>query len=245
MGDRTSGSQQRTSRSHISLLDADPGMGHLLTAKERAAASRVMLPVHTVARDHCDIGTLLAEAGAIGLFVLEGMLFQSLKINHRVTLRLLGPGDLFIPSKEPQAVRPVQLACIATAATRLALLDEQALNEARRWSHVTARLLGHMARQTERVAVELAIAHLPRVEERLVAIMALLAQAWGELTADGTVIPLALTHETLGGLVGARRPSVTIALGALAKHGHLLKHERGWLLRHQPVDPSRLARDAS
>jgi CRP/FNR family transcriptional regulator, cyclic AMP receptor protein len=238
MSDLTSGSQQRVGAGwRVSLLEADPEMGRLLTGKERAAARRVMLPVHTVAGDRVDIGRLLVEAGAIGLFVLEGMLFQRLRINDRLTLRLLGPGDLFIPSQASQAALPVQFACIATAATRLALLDEQVLTAARRWPHISAALLGHMAAQTERVAVQLAIAHLPRVDERLMAIMALLAERWGQLTADGIMIPLALTHETLGGLIGSRRSSVTVALSRLAKYGHLLKHERGWLLRHQPRGP--------
>jgi CRP/FNR family transcriptional regulator, cyclic AMP receptor protein len=236
--DLRSGSQQRAgSRKRVSLLEADPEMDRSLTGKERAAARRVMLPVHTVARDQFDIRTLLAEAGAIGLFVLEGTLFQSLGINNRLTLRLLGPGDLFIPSTEPQAKLPMQFGCIATTATRLALLNEQALTAARRWPHMTAALLGHTAGQTERVAVQLAIAHLPRIDQRLLAIMALLAERWGQVTPDGTMIPLALTHETLGRLIGARRSSVTVGLSGLAKHGHLLKHERGWLLRHQPRDP--------
>jgi hypothetical protein len=161
MDQRTPDSQEPTSGSRVSLLEADPEMGRLLPAKDRAAAGRVMLPVHTVVRDRCEIGTLLAEAGAIGLFVLEGTLFQSLRINDHLTLRLLGPGDLFIPSKEPQAMRPMQSACIASAATRLALLDQQALDAARRWPHVTATLLGHVAQQTERVALQLAIAHPP------------------------------------------------------------------------------------
>jgi CRP/FNR family transcriptional regulator, cyclic AMP receptor protein len=236
--DLRSGSQERAgSRQRVSLLEADPEMDRLLTGKERAAARRVMLPVHTVAREHFDIRTLLAEAGAIGVFVLEGTLFQWLKINDRLTLRLLGPGDLFIPSTELQAALPMQFGCIATAATRVALLNERALSAARRWPHMTATLLGHMAGQTERVAVQLAIAHLPRIDQRLLAIMALLAERWGQVTPDGTVIPVALTHETLGGLIGSRRSSVTVALSRLAKHGHLLKHERGWLLRHPALQP--------
>lgn len=214
-------------------------MDRLLTSRERAAASRVMLPVHTVESGGSDIGTLLVETRAIGLFVLEGLLFQWLRINDRLTLRLLGPGDLFMPSNEPPAALPMQFACVATAATRLAVLDHQALTAARRWPHMTAALLGHMAQQTERVAVQLAIAHLPRIDERLLAIMALLAERWGHVTPDGTIIPLALTHETLGGLIGSRRPSVTIALSGLDKRGRLLKHDRGWLLRHQPGNAAR------
>lgn len=231
-----SGSQQRAipSGSGVSLLEADPEIGRLLTAKERDAASRMMLPVHTVARDHSDIRTLLAEASAIGLFVLEGMLFQRLTVSHRLTLRLLGPGDLYLPSEQPQTVLPMQLGWIGTAATSLALLDQELLSAARRWPGITVGLLTRMAQQTERGAVQLAVAHLPRATERLLAIMALLAERWGHATPDGTIIPLALTHETLGGLTGSRRPTVTIALSQLAQHDHLLKHDRGWLLRHQP-----------
>ena len=133
----------------------------------------------------------------------------------------------------------MQFACLATAATRVALLDQQALIAARRWPHVTAALLGHMAQQTEGVTVQLAIAHLPRIDERLLAIKALLGERWGRVTPDGTIIPFALTHETLGGMIGSRRPSVTIALSRLAKRGRLLKHDRGWLLRHQSGNPAR------
>jgi CRP/FNR family transcriptional regulator, cyclic AMP receptor protein len=237
----TSGTQKRTSASSasVSLLEAHPEMERSLTAVERTAASRVRLPVHPVASGHVDLGRLLAEAKAIGLFVLEGMLLQRLSINDRITLLLLGPGDLFIPSKEPETALPIQLGCSATAGTRLALLDQHALTAARRWPHITSALLRRMGQQTERVAVQLAVAHLPRVDERLLAIMALLGERWGHLTSDGTMIPLVLTHETLGGLIGSRRSSVTIALSRLAERGHLLKHDRGWLLRHQPRDPGR------
>ena len=69
--------------------------------------------------------------------------------------------------------------------------------------------------------------------------MAQLAERWGEVTPDGTMIPLALTHVTLGGMIGARRSTVTVAVSLLAKQGHLLKHDRGWLLRHPPRVPTR------
>lgn len=237
----TSGSRDRTisSSSVVSLLEAHPELGRPLTAKDRAAVSRIELPVQSVARGDVDVGTLLAEAKAIGLFVLEGMLLQRLRISDRLTLLLLGPGDLFVPSEEPQTALRMQLGCIATTPTRVALLDQRALTAARRWPHITAALLGQMAQQSERVAVQLAIAHLPRIDERLLEIMALLGERWGHVTADGTIIPLALTHEALGALIGSRRSSTTIALGRLAKRGHLLKHERGWLLRHQRRGPVR------
>jgi CRP/FNR family transcriptional regulator, cyclic AMP receptor protein len=48
------------------------------------------------------------------------------------------------------------------------------------------------------------------------------------------LIPFALTHSTLARLVGARRPSVTSAIGELAKDGLLERTDDGWLLRGDP-----------
>ena len=51
---------------------------------------------------------------------------------------------------------------------------------------------------------------------------------------------LGLTHSALARLVGARRPSVTSALGDLGRDRLLERTEDGWLLRGDPahlVDP--------
>lgn len=49
------------------------------------------------------------------------------------------------------------------------------------------------------------------------------------------MVPIRLTHETLSLLVGARRPSVTTALGALADRSALERRENGeWVLHGSP-----------
>jgi CRP/FNR family transcriptional regulator, cyclic AMP receptor protein len=230
-----SGPRTIVSGSGVSLLDADPELRRSLNGNERAAASRMMLPIHTIAAARSDIAALLAEASVIGLFVVEGMLSQRLRIGDQLSLRLLGPGDLCV-SGQPRSALPIRYGCIGTAATKVALLDQKLLSGACRWPGITAGLLRRMAQQTEASAVHLAIAQLPRANDRLLAIMALLAGRWGQVTSDGTMIPLALTHASLGELIGSSRPTVTIALSHLARHGHLLKHDHGWLLPHQPRD---------
>src|SRR5205814_1889348 len=106
-------------------------------------------------------------------------------------------------------------------------------------AHRTPRLVaGLHARSTEqadRVAVQLAVCQLPRVEDRVLSMLWLLAESWGQVTAHGTALRLHLTHETLGGLVGARRSTVTLALGQLTEGGAILRQDRGWLL---PVPPA-------
>jgi CRP/FNR family transcriptional regulator, cyclic AMP receptor protein len=50
------------------------------------------------------------------------------------------------------------------------------------------------------------------------------------VTGDGVVIGLRLTHEVLGCLVGARRPTVTLALKDLGAAGHVRRRDDGRLV---------------
>ncbi len=58
----------------------------------------------------------------------------------------------------------------------------------------------------------------------------------------GVVIPLRLSHQLIGQLVGAQRPTVTLALGKLGQRGDLERREDGtWFLStesRQAVLPS-------
>jgi hypothetical protein len=51
------------------------------------------------------------------------------------------------------------------------------------------------------------------------------------VTPEGVVVPVALTHEMLGRLSGARRPTVSLALTELSATGAVQRlPEGGWLL---------------
>ena len=64
-----------------------------------------------------------------------------------------------------------------------------------------------------------AVTHLTRVDDRLLVLMWFLAERWGRVRPEGVVVPLKLTHQLLAALVGAKRPSVTTALGELTAAG--------------------------
>jgi hypothetical protein len=52
---------------------------------------------------------------------------------------------------------------------------------------------------------------------------------------DGVVVSLRLSHRTLAGMVGARRPSVTTALGQLMARGEIERRDDGeWVLKGRP-----------
>lgn len=62
-------------------------------------------------------------------------------------------------------------------------------------------------------AINMAIAHYPRTDRRLLLLLWHLAHRWGRVMPDGIHLPLRLTHDLLSDLVASRRPSVTTGLG--------------------------------
>jgi DNA-binding transcriptional MocR family regulator len=62
-----------------------------------------------------------------------------------------------------------------------------------------------------------------------------LAERWGRMTLDGVALPLTLSHRLLAQLIGARRPTVSTALGQLAARGEVVRLPGGsWLLKGTP-----------
>jgi CRP/FNR family transcriptional regulator, cyclic AMP receptor protein len=86
---------------------------------------------------------------------------------------------------------------------------------AQRWPGIADFLHDRLAHQTHHASMHLAMLHLPRIEDRLIALFADLAERFGHMAADGILIDLPLTHEIIGGLVASRRPTVTLALQSL------------------------------
>ena len=88
--------------------------------------------------------------------------------------------------------------------------------------------------QHQRLAVQIGICQLSRVQDRLLTMMWLLAESWGRVTPAGTWLPVKLTHSTLGKLIGAKRPTVSLALRDLIQNGAVQAQSDGWLLLAGP-----------
>ena len=56
------------------------------------------------------------------------------------------------------------------------------------------------------------------------------------MTPEGLLLPMRLTHRTLGRLIGAQRPTVTLAVGQLVTAGAIGTPQPGggWVLRTGP-----------
>ena len=225
--------------STIRLFDAEPDLIRFLGPEDSQQARETQLPVHSLGKGQTDIRTLFEQSGAFGALVLDGMLLQSLRLGSHAGLRLLGPGDVLSLTQAPRSILVVESTCRATVPTRLALLEREMLLAVRRWPQIAAGLHAHTGEQSERLVTQLMICQLPRVDERLLALMWLLAESWGQVTRAGTLLPIGLTHAALGGLIGARRPTVTLALGSLTNSGVIQRQQRGWLLLGSPHELGR------
>jgi len=229
----------------VGLLDVDPDFEQLLPVEEREVAGKLRLPVYRVLAgdEGADVGELLAQTRAFGAIVLDGMLVQRLRVADQVGLRLLGAGDLVIRTPDANLIVLAESEVLGTPESRLALLDETVLFAVRRWPAIAVRLLERYADQSQTLAAQLVIGQMPRVDRRLMALMWLLADRWGRVTKSGTHLPLNLTHGTLGALIGARRSTVTLALGELVERGSLAKRQNGWLVIEPPPQPTRAPGD--
>jgi len=172
-----------------------------------------------------------------GLLLLDGVIAISVRVGDRVASELLGAGDLL----EPDAVDTDELvACMtewrALKPARLALLDGAFADRVRPWPQLTQALLRRVERRAHNLNVQRAIASQPRLEIRLTLLLWHLASRWGRVEPGGIRLPLPLTHQLLGRLIGAERPSVSHALARLSNTGAVTGHGGEWHLRGSVED---------
>jgi CRP-like cAMP-binding protein len=218
----------------IRLLDAEPDFGYGVPEAELAAARRhTIAPLVTVPVgpwSPADLGEAATPTGAFAALVLRGLLSRDVVLADRVATQLVGAGDVIALCGWDDGSAPVHSEWRVGAETDLAILDSRFLAASQRWPWLTARIVERASRWADRAAMLQAITQLGRVDLRLVALFWHLADRWGRVGPDGIVLPLRLTHEALGRLVGAQRPTVTLALRDLRELGALERHGTGWLL---------------
>jgi hypothetical protein len=169
--------------------------------------------------------------------VLDGLLMRQVRIGARTCVELIGPGDVIRPWVTVAVESSIHIDAHweVQERARVALLDERFAARVARWPEVGAALMDRLARRSRWLAMHLAICHMPRLQTRLRVLFWYIADRWGRVTPEGVVVPLELTHETLAGLVGARRPAVTTALTELSRSGEITRRrEGGYVLVGEP-----------
>ena len=228
-----------TQRPLISILDADPELGAGLSGEARDLARRhAVATVHAFPSGPFEFPSPNGEssAPAIGLLVLDGLITRDVELAGRSTTELLGQGDIIRPWDDDLSLEPLpgSVSWAVLEPARVAVLDRRFAAVAGRWPSMLDTVVGRTVRRSRQLSVQRAIAQVPRVDARVLVLLWLLADRWGRVSPQGVRVPLALTHETIGKLVGARRPSVTTALGVLGRRGLVERTDTGWLLHGDP-----------
>jgi CRP/FNR family cyclic AMP-dependent transcriptional regulator len=186
-----------------------------------------------------------SSSNYLGLLVLEGLTLRDVALAGMGCTELLGPGDILRPADQADAFPsvPFRVSFHVDERLRLALLDDRFAEAVRRWPSMSTELVRRSVRRSQSLAMHLAITCITGTDLRLHVLFWHLADRWGRVTPEGTVVPLRLTHETLGRLVRGRRPGISAGLKRLVERDAVHRREDGsWLLRGGPPDEQAVAR---
>lgn len=202
-------------------------------ARRYAVADVVELP-----RGKHDPKAMFDGDGLLGLLMLKGLMIRQVAVADRHCGELVGPGAVLRPWDDfgHTAPLPFEVSWRVIQDTELARLDRRFLATIVHWP---ALIESFTARATERahtLAFNVAIHCLRHVHLRLLVLLWNLADRFGRVTPDGTHVPLPLSHSDLAELVGAARPSVTVALKQLAADELVWRHSSDgtWMLTREP-----------
>ncbi len=218
----------------VSLLDVDPDLGRGIESQDwkvarhaiQATLIRIDRREWTLPTDACDTGSI------IGLIVNDGMITREIALAEHVAFELLIPGDvLLLHTAGPDDLDlGGRVSVTALNPAELIVLSKPFIHAAARWPSLLTNLHRRVEAQRRRLAIQGLAAHLPRAEDRLLLTLWILADSCGRVTPEGTLLPISLSHEALGRLAAARRPTISLALRSLETTGCVQRRANGHLV---------------
>lgn len=216
-----------TPRGRVPLLDLEPRLGRGLSRSQSAQARReITAPVSEVAEGPWS--PLSVTGVAIRILVAEGLLLRSFDFDGMTASEplaerdVLGRTDLMLQRAvlgDGRPLLPGAFSWQAVTPVTLAVLDPVVMQQLARWPSIRMELSLRAAARTQRGALLNAIMHRRSAADRLWLTLLLLGENWGTRADEGIIIPFVLTHAALGQLIGADRPTVSIALKELRTVG--------------------------
>ena len=217
----------------IEVLRHDRRLAHAVPGADRArAAASLRVACCDIPEGPWDV-PVGHRTGTLGLLVLDGFLLRDVELAGGTSGEVTGPGDVLRPWDDetvdgPLGARP---SWNTLTPVKVALLDRDFVTSAAEWPDVLVEVASRLIHRSRCQAALLALSHVPRLEPRLLGVLWHLADRFGRVEDAGVAMPLRLTHENLGCLVGGRRPSVSRSMNRLVADGHLTPRPAGgwWL----------------
>ena len=217
----------------VSLFRVWPDIAGGFAPEERGIAEGALVVPVVRARDEDLAGSLAVERDAFDFVVVEGTVLKETTLAGSSALELLGPGDVLAPPLS--AIRQLEFRAVsrylAHGDVSIATLGVRFERVAARWPQLSGFLQRQIAEQAHRASMHLVMLHLPRAEDRILALFVDLGERFGRVTPDGILIDLPLSHELIGGLIASRRSTATLALQRLYQQGFLTRlADNSWKL---------------
>jgi CRP/FNR family transcriptional regulator, cyclic AMP receptor protein len=220
----------------VRLLEVDPDLGSGLDP-DAFAAARDELLVRTVEapRGGWDLDHAWAATGAeLGLLMLDGVIARDAGVGRRVSLEILGAGDVIRPwpkDRHAEALQ-VRLRFNVMEPVRFAVLDGGFTARAARFPPVLGQVTGRVMGRATSASLRLLIHQVVRIDDRVLLSLWGLSERFGRVTPEGVLIPVPINHTMMARFVGAQRPTVSQAVGELTRRGEVERLEDGsWLLK--------------
>ena len=229
---RTADTARPTSSPRVALLQEDFELAETVPSADSERARRAVLtPVLKLSAGTVDLSGQRLTDTTFALLVVDGALTQEVTVGGRAITEFAIGGDVLLPWPAPSTAPDSQVSVSALGDVKLAVLDHRFIRAAATWPGLMVEIQRRLHAQQHRLAAHGAICQLPHVEQRLMAIMWHLASRTGRVTTEGTVMPYPLSHRALARLIGASRPTVSLAISTLQKQGCIRRRDDGtWLL---------------
>jgi hypothetical protein len=225
----------------VHLLELDPDLGSAIqdgSRHARAVEAITAVSLTLAAGRQLDIG-LLAGSAPFGVLLLDGFVVRELSTAGRVSADLVGPEDVAAPRPALGGYRllPHTAAWTALTSAQMVLLDGGLMERLSEWPEVAMALVERATRPAQRLLMGRAIATLPSVDARLLSSLWAWASDWATVVPAGVMLPVPLSHERLGRLIGAQRQTVTTAIGRLREGGFVDRRSDGAWMLTSPTNP--------
>lgn len=127
--------------------------------------------------------------------MLDGLIVRGVNVAHRRCGELVGAGALLRPwgNFGEQAPMPFEVRWRVIEPVRLALRDQRVMVVSARWPPLMHAVVKRAVERSHALALNVAIHCLQHVELRLLVLFWHLADRFGRVTSEGTIIPIRLS----------------------------------------------------
>jgi CRP-like cAMP-binding protein len=223
----------------VHLLDADPDLAERVAANQRPLLRRMLVAEPVRLSPGRWVDATERPSAALGYLILDGLIARELRVRETRSIELLGQGDIIRTWPEnDRALLQEDVHWTVIEPTTIAVLDSRVAAVACRSPSLMEAIASRVSSRVRTITLQAAISNITRVDVRLHLALWLVAERWGRVRPNGVLVPFRLTHDTLAGMVGARRPSVTTALGQLQARDLVERDEDGLLVVRGAPDES-------